>query len=108
MRPEKDHFGYIGYPRVGLDRAWRARVAPNLEQIMGQTYQTPLTTNVGQAAQQKPAKTTRFFDLAEHRFHDHFASGVQSTSFGSTHFCRHALFGSRRRFAHLSLRYLMA
>ena len=30
-RPEKDHFGHIEYPLVGLDRDRRVRVAPNLE-----------------------------------------------------------------------------
>ena len=45
---------------------------------MGQTHQTPLTTNVGQATQQKPAETTRFFDLAKHRFDDHFASAYRA------------------------------
>src|SRR5262245_37045470 len=78
-RLAKSHFGHIEAPLVGLDRDRCVRVAPKLEQIMRQTYQTPFTTNVGQAAQQKPAETTRFFDLPEHRFHDHFASDIQGS-----------------------------
>src|SRR5215510_2224107 len=61
----------------GLDRARCARVAPNLEEIMGHTHPTPLTPNIVPAAQQKSAQTTRFFDLTKHRFHDHFAPGIQ-------------------------------
>src|SRR5438445_13895892 len=60
---------------------------------MGQTYQTPLTTNVVQATQQKPAKPTRFFDLTEHRFYNHFTPGVQGSSCGCPHFSRRVLHG---------------
>ena len=59
------------------DRDRRTRVAPSSRQVMGHTHHMPLTSDVVQAAQQKPAEAPRFFDLAKHRFHDHFAPGVQ-------------------------------
>src|SRR6266851_3052800 len=64
-------------------------IAPNLEQILRQAYQTPFTTDVVEPSQQKPAKTTCFLDLATHRFHDHLASGVQGFPLGRLHFCGH-------------------
>ena len=38
---------------------------------MGQTHQTPFTTDFLQAAPQEAAEAPRFFALATHRFHDH-------------------------------------
>ena len=75
---------------------------------MGQTHQTPLTPNIVQAAQQKPAKTPRLFDLAKHRLDNHFPSGIQRTSCGGPYFRCHALCGGRRRCTPLSLRGVVA
>jgi hypothetical protein len=71
---------------------------------MGQTHQTPLTSNMVQATQQKPAKTTRFFDLTKHRFHDHFAPGIQGSPCGRPHFRCPARLGRGGRLSLLSLR----
>src|SRR5215468_8546319 len=87
-----------------LDRTRCPPVAPDFEQIMGQTHETPFTTDVVQAAQQKPAETSRFFDLAKHRFHDHFASGVHCTPFERLHFRCHAVCSGDGGLRHLSLR----
>jgi hypothetical protein len=84
--PEKGHCTSIWYFLVVLDGAQRVHVAPKFEQVMGQTHQTPLTTDIVQAAQQKPAETPRFFDLSKHRFHDHFTPGIQGSSCGGRTF----------------------
>jgi len=70
---------------------------------MGPTHQTPLTANLGQAAQPKSAKTTRVFALANHRFHDHFAPGLQGAPLGSPPLRCHARLGSGGRLSLLSL-----
>ena len=75
---------------------------------MGQTHQTPLTPNIGQAAQQKPAKTPRFFDLTQHRFHEHCAPGLQGPPFGSPHCRCHARLGRGGRLSLLRLRDLVS
>src|SRR3989442_7122100 len=79
-------------PFAGLGSERHARVAPHLEQIMGQTPQPPFPTDFLQAAQQKPSETTSFFDLTKHRFHDDFSPCVQGTPCGGPHFRRHTLF----------------
>src|SRR5712691_11977330 len=57
---------------------------------MRQAYQTPLTADVVEAAEQKAAKTTYCLDLAKHRFHHHLASGVQRLAWRRPHLCCHA------------------
>src|SRR5262249_60356066 len=104
----KGHCGSIWCHRIGLDREGRTHIAPELEQVMGHTHQMPLTPDVVQAAQQKPAEATRFFDLAKHRFHDHFAPGVQRASSGCPYFRRHALLGGGGWLHLLSLRGMVA
>src|SRR5207244_10540788 len=61
----------------GLDRAANTPVAPDFEQIVRQTDQTPFATNVFQATQQEAAEPPRFFDLAKHGFRNDLAPGVQ-------------------------------
>src|SRR5712691_8566375 len=65
--------------------------APNLEPMMCQASQTPLTTDVVEAPQQKPTETTCCFDLPKHRLHDHLASGGQGLAFRPPHFRRPAI-----------------
>src|SRR3989454_6457635 len=60
----------------GLDRAENTPVAPNLEQIVRQTDQTPFAPDVLQAAQQEAAEPSRFFALAKHGFRNDLAPGV--------------------------------
>src|SRR5713101_2067587 len=90
--PSMGHLKTIDGSLHGLERMYNTPVAPNLEQIMGQAYQTPLATDVVEAAQQKAAETARFFDLAKYRFHDDLAPGVQCLACRRPHFRRHACF----------------
>src|ERR1700758_897429 len=69
-----------------------APVVPNLEQSMCQAYETPLTTDVGEATPQTPAETTSFFALPTHRLHDSLASGVPGLAFRRPHWGGHACF----------------
>jgi hypothetical protein len=65
---------------------------------MRQADQTPFATDSRQATPQEAAETTRFFDLAKHRFHDHLTSGLQCLAFRCLPFRCHALLhGGRRR-----------
>src|ERR1700747_3528277 len=73
---DKGYFQPIDGSPHGLDRTQNTPVAPKLEQSMRQAYETPFATDGRQATQQETTETTRFFDLAKHRFHDHLASGV--------------------------------
>lgn len=75
----------------GLARVHHSTVAPNLEQIMRQAYQTPCPTDVLQATQQEAATPPHCFDLAKHRLHDDLASGIYCLAFRRPHFRRHAL-----------------
>src|SRR5262245_42881689 len=78
-------------------------VAPDFEQIMGQTHETPFATDFGQPAQQEAAEPTRFFNLAKHWLHDDFASGVHRTPFRGAHLRCHALLGRGGCLSHLRL-----
>src|SRR5580704_2242848 len=73
--------------------ARRAPVAPDLEKIVGQAYQPPLATHLGQAAQQEAAEATHSFDLAKHRFDNHLSPRVQGPARGRAQLRRHFLFG---------------
>src|SRR5262249_35987162 len=75
---------------------------------MRQTHQTPLTPNLSQATQQKPAETTRFFNLTKYRFHGHFPSGIQGAPFRALDFRCHALLGCGGRLSPRSVRYMVS
>src|SRR6266849_7866224 len=78
-------------------------VAPNLAQIMCHASQTPLTTDVVEAPQQKPTEPTCCFALPTHRLHDHLASGVQGLACRPPHLRRHACLRAGRLLKHRRL-----
>src|SRR6266487_3374705 len=79
-------------------------MAPELEQIMGQTHPTPFATDVGQPTQQKAPEPSVFFDLTKHRLHNDLASGVPCTPLRCAHFRRQTLLRRRWRSARLGPR----
>lgn len=66
-------------------------MTPEREQVLGQTHQTPRTTDGVQAAQQQPTETPRVFALATHRFHEYCTLGVPCMPFGRTHIPRRTI-----------------
>src|SRR5262249_37176448 len=103
-RSEKGHLKPIDGSPHSLARVQNPTVAPDLEQIMRQAYQTPFTTDVLQATQQEAAKPPHFFDLAKHRLHDDLASRVRRLAFRRPHFRCHALLRGGGRVARLGFR----
>src|SRR6266705_254885 len=90
-RSAKGHLKPINGSPQRLSRAQNTPVAPNLEQIMRQTDQTPFTTDVLQPAQQESTEPTRFLDLTKHGFDDDLTPRVQRLPFRAPYFCRHTL-----------------
>src|SRR5882672_2670936 len=66
-------------------------LAPEFEHIMGQAHQTPFAPNLLQPPEQEAAKTSHFFDLAKHGFHNDLAPSVQRTALRRAHFRGHLL-----------------
>jgi hypothetical protein len=64
---------------------------------MREADQTPFATDGRQTTQQEAAKSTCFFDLPKHRFHDHLASGVPCLACRRPYFRGHALLHCGRR-----------
>src|SRR2546428_12091362 len=74
-----------------LDQTRRTPIAPEFEPIMGQAHQTPFATNLLQPPEQEAAKTSHFFALTKHGFHNDLAPGVQRTALRRAHFRGHPL-----------------
>jgi hypothetical protein len=94
--PPKGSLSATSVALTGFNRPQGTSIAPQLEQIVPQTYQAPFAPHLGQTSQQKTTEPTRLLDLTKDRLYDDLAPAVQRLTCQTPDFRRHTFFGRDR------------
>jgi hypothetical protein len=91
--PPKGSLSATSVALTGLNRPQGTSIAPQLEQIVTQAYQTPFAPHLVHTSKQKTTEPTRLLDLTKDRLYDDLATAVQRLACRTLDFRRHTSCG---------------